>query len=456
MSEQSQYILHRVDYTSDRLGPDEVFDISKSVVELNIFENIELPYLTANLAMSDDVAFKSTVGIRGTERLTVVLSAHKDAPQIIKKFMITGIQIEVSVNERTDVRVLTMIEEHAYLSTLKKFSKAYTGVPSKIISNILSGQLNKKMTTGLAAAPSQGKIKVNIPYWNPLEAADWVRDRMSTSNGSPYFLFSSLRNQDLELADLQSLILADPWNTEKEQRYTRTQTSHNFTVDAKDQMRKMFHVKAHRQTSIESALKLAQAGAVGADYKVMDLTSGNQLTNTFHSGKDTLNQFMDKLGPKETNALAIDNSLQIGAPNDGGLRGMDGYTTKVFSSVVASRQFYEPDQFGSPQPIAGYHDESLTSSMYKLKLKSAALRAILLNNVYTISVPGQPYLIDVNGAGVGSNIDMDYAMPTSDPRNTDKVDKQRSGKFLVYKARHQFTTGIYDVHMDIVKLTGQE
>lgn len=153
MSEQSQYILHRVDYTSDRLGPDEVFDISKSVVELNIFENIELPYLTANLAMSDDVAFKSTVGIRGTERLTVVLSAHRDAPQIIKKFMITGIQTEVSVNERTDVRVLTMIEEHAYLSTLKKFSKAYTGVPSKIISNILSGQLNKKMTTGLAAAP---------------------------------------------------------------------------------------------------------------------------------------------------------------------------------------------------------------------------------------------------------------------------------------------------------------
>ncbi len=33
------------------------------------------------------------------------------------------------------------------------------------------------------------------------------------------------------------------------------------------------------------------------------------------------------------------------------------------------------------------------------------------------------------------------------------VDRNKSGKFLVYRTRHKFTEGNYDVKMDIVKLT---
>ena len=456
-NEQSQYIIDRIEFTSERLGVDpsapQVFDIRTSVVELNIYENIELPYLTANLVMTDDVAFKSTVGIKGTERITIGVKAGSEgATIVIKKFMITGIQTEVSVNERTDVRVLTMIEEHAYLSALKKFSKSYSGRPSKIISNILSGHLNKTlMQEHSFGIEAQGKIRVNIPYWNPLQAADWIRDRMSTSNGSPYFLFSSIRSDNIHLANLQDMMIQDPWNSAVNQRYTRTQTAHNLTLDDRDQLRKIFHVKAHKQTSIESSLRLAQAGAVGSDYKVFDLTSGSQLPNPFHNGLETLNSFTDKIGSKEDNGLAIDNSLKIGVPTDGGSKYIDSYSTKVFSSVVASRQFYD----ASNKPVSGYHDESLQSGLYKLKIKSAALRAILMNNVYTITVPGMPYLIHKN-AGVGASIVLDYAMPTADPNNRNKIDPQRSGKFLVYKARHQFIAGMYDVHMDIVKLTGQK
>lgn len=452
-SEQSQYTIDRIDFTADRFGS-EVLEIARLVSELNIYESIELPYLTASMLISDDLAFKSTLGIRGSERVSIFLKANADAPTKIKHFMITGIEKEMSVNEKTDVRLITMVEEHAYLSTLKKFSKSYTGLPSTIIYNILRGHLDKNVTENDAMFASQGKMKVNIPYWTALQSVEWIRDRMSTSNGSPYFLYCTLRDDDIKLADLQSLMSKDPWH-DKNKSYMYTQTAHNLTLDGEDQLRKLFHVKYHKQTSIESALRLAQSGAVGADYRVMDLTSGGQLSDTFHSGIVTLEGLVKKLGVDKAFGLSIDSGLQIGSSRQGEKRSVDGYPSKTFSSVVASRQFFDENN----KPIHGYHDESLRSSLYKLKMKSAALRSILMNNVYTITVPGQPYLLDQT-AGVGSNIDLLYAAPSTasgvNRTSNDNTDKQRSGKFLIYKARHQFSQGIYDVHMDIVKLTGQE
>jgi len=177
-AEQSQYILDKVDFTTERF-PEEIFDISTSVVELNIFENIELPYLTGSLAMTDDVAFKTTIGIKGSERIVIQLKATSSSNTIIKKFMVTGIAKEISVNERTDVRVLTLIEEHAYLSNIQKISETHTGVPETIIEDILSSYLAKGLAYNddnfeVGRFANQSKMRVIIPQWNPLQAVDWL------------------------------------------------------------------------------------------------------------------------------------------------------------------------------------------------------------------------------------------------------------------------------------------
>jgi len=76
-----------------------------------------------------------------------------------------------------------------------------------------------------------------------------------------------------------------------------------------------------------------------------------------------------------------------------------------------------------------------------------------LNNVFEISVPGQPYLS--KDIGVGSNISLNYALASQADGSivAGDVDKNKSGKFLVYRTRHKFTEGMYDLKMDIVKLT---
>ena len=83
------------------------------------------------------------------------------------------------------------------------------------------------------------------------------------------------------------------------------------------------------------------------------------------------------------------------------------------------------------------------------------MRAILLNNVFEITVPGQPYLVSGLDIGIGSNILLNYAVASQADGSimAGDVDRNKSGKFLVYRTRHKFTEGSYDVKMDIVKLT---
>jgi hypothetical protein len=449
---QTQYIIESAIFTADR-RPDlpiiKPLDLSGSIAELNIFESMELPYLTGTCALVDDVRFRDSVGIKGSERITFTILEKENATPIIKTFMITGVAASTSANERTEVHMLTLMEEHAYLSSVMKISQSYTGNPEQIIINILNSHLGKVLRPNAAIALQQ-KMKVNIPYWNPLQATEWLRDRMSSSLGAPYFLYASLRDDLIRLEDLDNMMKKDAWN--KSTPYSYSQTSHNSS-QISDTRAEYFHIKSYKATQIESTLRLAQGGAIGSEFKTMDLTSASQTQNSRHNSNTTLNSFIKSI---ESNAdlnssIGYDWQLSFQKGNSD-FKNIGDLNSKVFSEVVASRKFYDTDGI---TPIAGYADEHKQEALYKLKIKSAALRAILLNNVYEIEVPGQPYLVGDLNIGVGSNISLNYAVASQADGSilSGDVDRNKSGKFLVYRTRHKFTEGMYDLKMDIVKLT---
>ena len=152
-TEQSQYFVERVDLTADRLG-NRVFDLKESVVETNIYETLAKPYLTGQLAVVDNTGWRDAIQIKGTERITLGIKAHKDAPLVERRFLVTEILSDVSVNDRTDVRVLNLIEEHGYLNTLKKISQAYTAKPHDIIQAIAYDHLG--LFVNITDRPSLG------------------------------------------------------------------------------------------------------------------------------------------------------------------------------------------------------------------------------------------------------------------------------------------------------------
>ena len=440
MNTESQYRFKKIEITSERWG-DVQIDISGSVVELNIYEHIEKPYLTGNLLFVDSHQFKSYKGITGTERVSIEINtAAKET--ITKKFIITSVTKEVSANERTDVRLLQLVEEHAFLSSIKKFSKSYRGPSSKIIGSILAGHLGKEIN--VSRVGGEKEIRVVIPYLTPLDACEWIRDGMTTAGGSPYFLHASMNNDNVSLVALDKLLEKDSWNEDLPYTYGLPAHSVEGEVRPGSQLqRDLFKIQNIQATNMENTLQLAMGGAVGAEINTLDVTIGEQNYSGQVTSKDTIKRLLSKVKTDPgASALNYFAEMELGVDNLP-YKTLEQHPSRVFATITAD-VYDDVDSYN--------HERHDARARYRNKLKAAQLKRVLLNNAYDVQVAGVPFAA-IEEAGVGSNIDIQYAVSTVDTPNMRDIDPERSGKFMIYKARHQFAAGKYTVSMSVVKLT---
>lgn len=446
------YEIQELSISTDRINVSDndnfSVDIKNLALEINIYEDIERPYLTGSILVGDSFGIRSGMRITGTERVKLRLRPSNGSPSIEKNFIITGIQKSVKTNDRNDVYLLTMIEDHAYLDAVKTISKSYTSSLEYMIQNIARGELDKELDTSRAARSSQSNTRYIVPYQSPLDAMETIRDRMATVNGSPYFLFSTLRDDKIHLADLEHLFQQSAWNSTFPYAYGENVTNLVNTPSSTDRQAReigeLFTIYQVSSTAIESSLKLIKAGAMGANFSTVDITSGERYRRP-HSGRDTALNLVESIhDPRVT--VAVDNSLRIGNQREGE-KPIDQYQSVEFTQIAASRIF----DYG----INDYHSENQDAGRYILKLKAAALKEILTNSVYTWTVPGAPYINGTLAAGVGTSVEAVFPYASTASNRANEIDRDRSGKYLIYKAKHTFTliNDQYNVHMDVVKLT---
>ena len=161
MTTQTQYKILSCTITTNRRPNDEtVLDIGPSISELHIYESMERSYLTGELLLADTVAIRSTFQIKGNERIVIRLQSDNERI-ITKQFMITGIEELVPVSDRSEVLRIGFTEEHAYWSSSREISKAFTGRPLDIIKKILESELDREVDTTLVInnGEAQGVLK---------------------------------------------------------------------------------------------------------------------------------------------------------------------------------------------------------------------------------------------------------------------------------------------------------
>ena len=450
MTTQTQYKILSCTITTDRRPNDEtVLDIGPSISELHIYESMERSYLTGELLLADTVAIRSAYQIKGNERIVIKLQADNERI-VTKHFMITGIEELVPVSDRSEVLRIGFTEEHAYWSSSREISKAFTGRPLDIIKKILESELDREVDTTLAVdnGEAQGVLKYLVPGITPLQAVENVRDRTATPTGGSYMVYSTLRDNKIRISELDLLLSQEAWN--KQLPYIRSTIAPNAraSVSATEALAaQYFHVKEFGVGEHESTFKLMMDGALGSSYEVFDTSAGSP-TSFNHSGAQTLANFYERnrLAVPKNEESNIDATLKLGNTAQGFAR-IDQLPSRGFSSIVNGFPYgKDPD---SPQ---GFFDESRDRSKYLNVLKNAALRSILMNNIYNITVPGGPYIM-IENAGVGSIIELKHPSITAAEANQPNLDPDRSGRFLIYQTRHRFYRQIYDVDMDVIKFT---
>jgi len=213
--QDQQYKIVEAFITADRFLEKEI-EVSGNIFEIIIYEDLESAWLTGSVIITDDTGIFSKISFKGTEYLTLRISgAEENSESIIDKtFLLYALTKTVKVNDTSSTYNFEMIEPHAYVSALKPFSRAYTGSLERTITQILNSELNKTvdlsyLTNSISA---QGERKYIVPYLTPLEACEVLVDRTTTQFGSPFFLYSSIHDNNLRLGDLDAMLVQEAFN----------------------------------------------------------------------------------------------------------------------------------------------------------------------------------------------------------------------------------------------------
>ncbi len=132
--------------------------------------------------------------------------------------------------------------------------------------------------------PVQKTMKVVIPGMTPLEAINFMMQRMTTDDGLPYYFFSTLNDDNLQIKSLEELLLEEPFNKGSPYRYSRAYTQ-DQTGNASD--KNPFIVEKFSQPSggSENTMALQFGGAIAGKFSIMDITTGRNETKHYDISK---------------------------------------------------------------------------------------------------------------------------------------------------------------------------
>lgn len=448
-TQSQQFKITEASITADRIGGfgGNFFDVRTSVSELNIYESLDKPYLTGTVVILDDKALFDTMDFQGTERFRVKMaSVDNDLDTVFERtFIMTGIERSVKSNDngKSSVFVFTLLDEHAFLSSLKKISKSFNGSIDDILTKLLATEMGLDIDlsylfvgNGKKIAPIQTNIKGIIPNLHPIEAVKWLIQRATTITGSPFFAYASMHDNNLRLGNLDSMLSQQAFNSQLPYTFNPANVAE---AETQTELERTFTIKAMKTSKMANTLKLIQEGAVSSRYSNTNLNTG-QIFSQHHTIRNTLN----KLQQQEVigdNQNVFDGEFKI---------------DESYVDTFESKQFHTVTSSGTYGKYKSYHDE-FDATKFKKKLESKSILNHLYKNMTNIIVEGAGFIVSKAGVGdiVNIKITNDSVELSKNGGEEELVDKGKSGDHIIYDTRHTFRGTQHVVSMNLCKLERQ-
>lgn len=428
----SGFILESVIITSSRQV--DPVDILGSVTDIEIFEHMDLPYTTGQIALVDTFRLYDRLDFQGAEYCIIKIKQHESSPIIEKRFVIDKILSNKKANEHSDLLMLHMVEDILFTSNLKNINKAYSGNPLEIITKIADEWLDKELEN-LSSDVFQNKLKVIIPNLTPFEAITWLKNRSTTTNGFPSYLFSSFTIDKLIYADLKTLIDGQPINKRAPFFYGPTSADVESNLDYK-----LVQIKEYSIDKIDDLFSLISRGLVGAKHSFIDTHRHKIGKHQFNITKDVLDDLILE-GNVSNKRVSFADDFSI-----------DDKTIQEYSS----RHIVQISQSGAYDDGTGKYmsfDEDNETSDHSKKIIAQSLKRLLLKTPITIRIDGVGFIGSESHYTTGNIVRILFpaSRPTQDGEM--KLDLKKSGDYLIYEAKHSFGHTRYDIHLKCVKLT---
>lgn len=436
-NKSQQYKITEASIKADRLG--NTYDVSSSVAEFNIFESLDKPYLTGQVAILDDKSLFDIMNFQGTERFTIrIASIENDLDSVFERtFIMTSLEKSVKSNNngKSSLNVFTLIEEHAYLARAKKISRSFGGEIDDILTKLIGKEMGKNIDTSYmqGSVLAQSNIKGIIPNLTILEALKWLTARATTDTGAPFFTYASMHDENIRLGNLEVMLQQTPWNDKIPYTYNPSNVS---LADSQSEFEKTFIIKAVKTAKMSNTLKLVEQGLVSSDYSNTNLNTG-QIFNQPYSIRKTLER--------------LENRQVIGKNQN--VFDKDFFLSEQQSDLYDSRRFHTITSSGTYGNTRSYNDE-FEEPLFRKKIESMSLKGHLYKNMLNVVIEGAGFI--VAKATVGDIVRMNVINDNAEiQKNIDErtaLDKRLSGKFIIYDTRHTFQGTQHTVSMNVCKL----
>lgn len=409
---------------SEKIGDREI-DITEGVSNIDIYEHIDKPYLTAAITFSDSKDIIASARIGGGERIEITLESTRDGPRIepvSKTFYLDSIITSTKLNDNTEFFVLHLIEDIGFISSLQNINKAYSDNPSQILKGISSSFLGKKL---VSTENTQKKMKLIVPNLTPIEAMAWIKNMSCTTEGYPFYLLSNLVSDELSFVDLKTLLSAPVINPKIPYSYGEATMSTGAPLGTSHRR----VIKGYTFKDTDNLLSLIKKGLVGADYRYLNPTNAEDNHYTFDVQKDVVD-----LVP-ETQYHYNKDYMVNG-------KSFNAYSSRTITQV-GSTEAYNNE--------SSYHQSA--KDHYKLNTINRAIDHLIKNNPLTITVNGVDFLDGSAHHTIGRKIAVRFMRNTA-PEDTDYYyDNRKSGDFLIFSAKHSFDRETYTTSLSCLKIS---
>lgn len=169
----------------------EQIDISDLVLELNIYQDMDKPFMSGNILMNDAKGLYEYLPLIGQERLIFKLTTPSASSSVsFEEYhaVIYNVEKRFNTNDRSQAYLLNWTTLDNYRNFRTKVSKSYKGNISQIIVQLLTEELksSKPMYIDLTKNPR----KYVVPNLSPYAACSFLREEaISAEHQSPHFVF---------------------------------------------------------------------------------------------------------------------------------------------------------------------------------------------------------------------------------------------------------------------------
>lgn len=374
--------------------------LKQVVIEMQIFQNIYDSAMTGNIIINDANDIFSNFDLCGNEYLKVVIDKPGLNLPFERIFRITQATSRSPVNDSSQVYMLHFCSDELVSSKSLLVSKAYKSTKIKdIIFDILTKELNVDTKRIFKLEETSGVFDMIIPGFTPFEAIQWAVSRAYDQNKFCYFFFEN--KNGFVMSSLQSLIKQTAYKTLKYEIKNSPQEEGNLPADPSENKDSIDNLRIVSDFDVITSMT---NGAFASRLLSIDL---------FHQTYDY-----------------IDYSLEV-AEAKGNL--INKY--KPFNNLKNSKNESPFQAFGSffRTNLAINDTSSEKSNDIKYWLQPRALHLALLNNFQIeIDIPGDIEL------KAGDIVNYEFPLFESATSGGKKMDKKRSGKYLVTAVCHKF------------------